>query len=163
MSLLTGVLSKGKSRGNPSLGEGYKPSFAGVFALLRPGRPHSGDLGNRPLRRLLRRLGWTVWRLEGRWRVKPAGWLAVVRKAPSTLALCRSSPWSWPAQGRWWGIITLGVVVRPKPAASRRSVVVGGCQWRSMVAGVVGINAANASLPLRFERCFFAWLAYFVV
>jgi len=30
-----------------------------------------------------------------------AGWLAVVRKAPSPLALCRSSPWSWSVQGRW--------------------------------------------------------------
>ena len=47
VSLLTGVLPKSKSRGNPSLGEGYKPSFAGVFALLRLRQPRSGTWATR--------------------------------------------------------------------------------------------------------------------
>jgi len=64
--LLTGGLPKGKSRENASGGVGYKPSFAGIFTLLRPRRPHSGGLGNRSSRRFLRNQGggceWvTVW------------------------------------------------------------------------------------------------------
>ena len=62
MSLLTGVLPKCKSRENGLVGEGYKPSFAGVFTLLRPGtgalrtdggwrsrRPHGGVAVSKPL------------------------------------------------------------------------------------------------------------------
>ena len=44
---------RGKA-GKTSDGEGYKPSFAGIFTLLRPRRPHSGGLGNRSSRRFLR-------------------------------------------------------------------------------------------------------------
>ena len=33
---VTGVLLKGKSGENKSVGEGYNPTFAGIFTLLRP-------------------------------------------------------------------------------------------------------------------------------
>jgi len=37
VSLLTCMLPKGKSRENEPIGEGYKPTFAGISTLLRPG------------------------------------------------------------------------------------------------------------------------------
>jgi hypothetical protein len=52
MSLLAGVLPNGKSGENGLSGEGYNPSFAGIFILLRPGTGalrglgHHGTKGN---------------------------------------------------------------------------------------------------------------------
>jgi len=45
-----GVLLIGKNWENGPVGEGYKPSFAGVVTLLRPGTGALRGLGNTPSR-----------------------------------------------------------------------------------------------------------------
>jgi hypothetical protein len=77
MSLLTGVLPMGKGRKNESSGNGFNPSFAGIFTLMRRERRAPGPCGGVG--------GWTIWfAVNQNHRAGRMGWQG---RGPATLWL----------------------------------------------------------------------------
>ena len=85
VSLLTGVVPKSKGRENEPFGKGFNPALAGIFTLMRRERRAPGTWATRRHVDCYQiRAG--VLDCSGPSLVKPAGWLAVVRKAVSRYA-----------------------------------------------------------------------------